>query len=95
MNHASCAITPMDPKMVQVDDAVGLPNATAMQGDALELIQKLPCDVLLSNLPTEVTECILPILPRLSFRVAVLAVGEVTVCRSNTRLGVSPALLPT
>jgi protein-L-isoaspartate O-methyltransferase len=55
-----------------------VPNATAMQGDALELVQKLPCDVLLSNLPTEVTERMLSILPQLSFRVAVLAVGEAT-----------------
>ena len=55
-----------------------VPNAIAMQGDALELVQKLPCDVLLSNLPSEVTERMLPILPRLSFRVAVLAVGEFT-----------------
>lgn len=61
-----------------------VPRATVVQGDALELIQQLPCDVLLSNLPTEVTERMLPILPRLSFRTAVLAVGESTDLSSIT-----------
>lgn len=52
-----------------------VPNATVLQGDALELIQKIPCDVLISNLPNIVTESVIAILPNLSFRTAVLAVG--------------------
>ena len=55
-----------------------VPHAKVMQGDALELIQKIPCDVLIGNLPNAVTEALLDILPHLSFRTAILAVGEST-----------------
>jgi hypothetical protein len=54
------------------------PRAKVLQGDALELIQKVPCDVLIGNLPNTVTESLLKLLPRLSFRTAVLAIGEST-----------------
>lgn len=54
------------------------PHARVLQGNALELIQRLPCDVLVSNLPNAVTESLIPLLPRLTFRTAVLAVGEST-----------------
>jgi 16S rRNA A1518/A1519 N6-dimethyltransferase RsmA/KsgA/DIM1 with predicted DNA glycosylase/AP lyase activity len=52
------------------------PHAKVVQGDALELILKISCDVLIGSLPNTVTEALLDILPRLSFRTAVLAVGE-------------------
>lgn len=56
-----------------------VPRARVVQGDALELVQQIPCDVLLSNLPTVVTEALIrDVLPRLSFRTAVLAVGQAT-----------------
>jgi 16S rRNA A1518/A1519 N6-dimethyltransferase RsmA/KsgA/DIM1 with predicted DNA glycosylase/AP lyase activity len=54
------------------------PHARILQGDALKLVQEIPCDVLISNLPTRVTESLITLLPRLSFRTAVLAVAEST-----------------
>lgn len=53
-------------------------GAQIIQGDALELVHEIPFDVLLANLPTSVTERLLAVLPQLSFRTAVLAVGEST-----------------
>jgi 16S rRNA A1518/A1519 N6-dimethyltransferase RsmA/KsgA/DIM1 with predicted DNA glycosylase/AP lyase activity len=54
-----------------------VPQATqVIQGDALQLIREIPCDVLIGSLPTKVTERLFEILPRLTFRTAVLAVGE-------------------
>lgn len=55
-----------------------VPHANVMQGDALEIIQKVSFDVLIGNLPNTVTESLLKLMPRLSFRTAVLAVGEST-----------------
>ena len=55
-----------------------VPHARILQGDALKLIQEVSCDVLISNLPTRVTESLIALLPRLTFRTAVLAVGEST-----------------
>jgi protein-L-isoaspartate O-methyltransferase len=53
-----------------------VPNAKILQGDALEIVQRASFDVLISNLPNSVTESLLKLLPRLSFRIAVMAVGE-------------------
>jgi Ribosomal RNA adenine dimethylase len=53
-----------------------MPNADIVQADALELLPKIPFDVLISNLPNSATESLLEILPRLTFRTAVIAVGE-------------------
>jgi 16S rRNA A1518/A1519 N6-dimethyltransferase RsmA/KsgA/DIM1 with predicted DNA glycosylase/AP lyase activity len=55
-----------------------VPYARVLQGDALELIREIPCDVLISNLPHQVTGELLPLLPGLAFRTAVLAVDEST-----------------
>jgi 16S rRNA A1518/A1519 N6-dimethyltransferase RsmA/KsgA/DIM1 with predicted DNA glycosylase/AP lyase activity len=52
------------------------PGATVIQGDALAEIQRVPFDILISNLPNLVTELLIDILPGLSFRTAVLAVGK-------------------
>ena len=49
------------------------PGAAVVEGDALELAARLPCDVLLGNLPHDVTDRLLPLLPRLEFRTAVLS----------------------
>jgi 16S rRNA A1518/A1519 N6-dimethyltransferase RsmA/KsgA/DIM1 with predicted DNA glycosylase/AP lyase activity len=54
------------------------PNAEVMQGDALKIIQSASFDVLIGNLPHAVTESLVQLLPSLSFRTAVLAVGEST-----------------
>jgi Ribosomal RNA adenine dimethylase len=55
-----------------------VPHAKVMQGDALEIIQNVLFDVLISNLPDTVTESLIGLLPGLSFRTAILAVGEST-----------------
>jgi 16S rRNA A1518/A1519 N6-dimethyltransferase RsmA/KsgA/DIM1 with predicted DNA glycosylase/AP lyase activity len=54
------------------------PRAKVLQGDALEIIQRFTFDVLIGNLPHAVTESLLKLMPSLSFRTAVLAVGEST-----------------
>ena len=53
-----------------------VPHATVLHGDALEIIRDASFDVLIGNLPHAVTESLLKVLPRLSFRTAVLAVSE-------------------
>ena len=49
-----------------------------LHGDALEIIQNASFDVLIGNLPHKVTESLLKIIPRLSFRTAILSVGQST-----------------
>lgn len=53
-----------------------VPHARVIQGDALEIIHQVSFDVLISNLPHAVTESLLKLMPGLSFRTAVMAVGE-------------------
>jgi 16S rRNA A1518/A1519 N6-dimethyltransferase RsmA/KsgA/DIM1 with predicted DNA glycosylase/AP lyase activity len=55
-----------------------VPTADVIQGDALSVIRGLACDVLISNLPNSITTQLVAIIPRLSFRVAVLTVGELS-----------------
>src|SRR3984885_13587546 len=55
-----------------------VPHARVLQGDALEIIQKISFDVLIGNLPHAITESLLKIVPSLSFRTAILAIGEST-----------------
>jgi hypothetical protein len=52
------------------------PHATVIQGDALDIIRDIPCDVLLSNLPRAATRDLIELLPELSFRTAIIAMGE-------------------
>jgi hypothetical protein len=49
-----------------------------IHGDALEIIGTISFDVLLGNLPHQVTESLIALLPSLSFRTAVLSIGEST-----------------
>jgi 16S rRNA A1518/A1519 N6-dimethyltransferase RsmA/KsgA/DIM1 with predicted DNA glycosylase/AP lyase activity len=51
-------------------------HARVLHGDALDLIGAISFDVLIGNLPHQVTESLIEILPSLSFRTAVLSVGE-------------------
>jgi 16S rRNA A1518/A1519 N6-dimethyltransferase RsmA/KsgA/DIM1 with predicted DNA glycosylase/AP lyase activity len=53
-----------------------VPRAKVLQGNALEVIQLFSFDVLIGNLPHTVTESLLKLMPSLTFRTAVLAVGE-------------------
>lgn len=55
-----------------------VPTATIIQGDALALAREIPFEVLIGSLPNLVTESLIDILPSLTFRTAVLAVGEST-----------------
>jgi 16S rRNA A1518/A1519 N6-dimethyltransferase RsmA/KsgA/DIM1 with predicted DNA glycosylase/AP lyase activity len=55
-----------------------VPHANVIQGDSLEVISTLSFDVLIGNLPHTVTESLIKLMPRLSFRTAILAVGEST-----------------
>jgi len=70
--------------VVEVDERLtgflrqNVPHAKVLQGDALTMIQALSFDVLIGNLPNAVTESLLGLMPGLSFRTAVLAVGEST-----------------
>jgi 16S rRNA A1518/A1519 N6-dimethyltransferase RsmA/KsgA/DIM1 with predicted DNA glycosylase/AP lyase activity len=70
--------------LVELDDRLfgylrqNVPHANVVQGDALEIISTMSFDVLIGNLPHMVTESLLKMIPRLSFRTAVLAVGEAT-----------------
>jgi predicted O-methyltransferase YrrM len=70
--------------LVDLDDRLfrslrqNVPHANVVQGDALEIISTMSFDVLIGNLPHKVTESLLKIIPGLSFRTAVLAVGETT-----------------
>jgi hypothetical protein len=68
--------------LVELDDRLTaslrarVPHATVIQGDAFSIIQNVPCDVLLSNLPTGTTDRLIQLLPTLGFRTAVLATDE-------------------
>lgn len=55
-----------------------VPHANVMQGNALEVIHSFSFDVLIGNLPNSVTESLIELMPSLSFRTAILAVGEST-----------------
>ena len=68
--------------LVELDDRLigflrqNVPHANVVQGDALKIIRLMSFDVLIGNLPNRVTEALLRLIPELTFRVAVLAVGE-------------------
>ena len=70
--------------LVELDDRLigylrqNVPHANVVQGDALEIIRLTSFDVLIGNLPNMVTESLLRFIPELTFRIAVLAVGEST-----------------
>jgi 16S rRNA A1518/A1519 N6-dimethyltransferase RsmA/KsgA/DIM1 with predicted DNA glycosylase/AP lyase activity len=70
--------------LVELDDRLigflrqNAPHANVVQGDALEMVRLRSFDVLIGNLPNKVTESLLKLIPELTFRVAVLTVGEST-----------------
>lgn len=55
-----------------------VPTAQVIQGDGLALLQRIPCDVLISNLPTSMTGSLIEILPSVPFRSAVVAMDADT-----------------
>jgi 16S rRNA A1518/A1519 N6-dimethyltransferase RsmA/KsgA/DIM1 with predicted DNA glycosylase/AP lyase activity len=74
---ASLTLVELDPRYA-AELRRRFPGAVVVEGDALVVAEDLPCDVLLGNLPHDVTDRLLPMLPRLPFRTAVLSVGEHT-----------------
>ena len=54
-----------------------VPHALVLQGDALALLPRLRCDVLLSNLPSSLTPALVELLPTLGFRIAVVTVPTI------------------
>jgi 16S rRNA A1518/A1519 N6-dimethyltransferase RsmA/KsgA/DIM1 with predicted DNA glycosylase/AP lyase activity len=53
-----------------------VPQARVIQGDALTVITELPCDVLISNLPSSITQKVIEKLPEMSARTVVMATGD-------------------
>lgn len=53
-----------------------VPQARVIQGDALTVITRLQCDVLISNLPSSITQKIIEKLPELPARTVVMATGD-------------------
>lgn len=68
--------------LVEIDDRLSAklrqnaPHAAILHQDALELLPKMPCDVLISNMPRKPTSELLRMLPSLAVRTAVVATGE-------------------
>lgn len=80
----SLTLVEYDPRLV-AHLTPRFPRATVRQGDALDLVHTLRFDVLLSNLPWQVTADLLPYLLRVPLRVAVLAVDPVLDLDTLTR----------
>ena len=76
-NSRSLTVVELDKRLIEFLRQ-NVPHAKVLQGDALEIIRGMSFDVLIGNLPHAVTESLLILMPSLSFRTAVLAVGEST-----------------
>ncbi|MFI5607254.1 rRNA adenine N-6-methyltransferase family protein [Amycolatopsis sp. NPDC051903] len=74
----SLTVVELDDRLLDLLRRHAPANAKLIHGDALHVIRDLQFDVLIANLPNTITEELLPILPDLDFRTAVLAVGEHT-----------------
>lgn len=75
---ASLTVIELDERLIGRLRA-NVPTGTVIHGDGVALLPGLKIDVLLSNLPNTVTENqLLPVLPQLRFRTAILAVGSNT-----------------
>ena len=71
----SLTVVELDRRLIEILQR-NVPDAHVIQGDALALVRDIQFDVLVANLPNCVTESLIDILPELSFRTAVMAVGE-------------------
>jgi 16S rRNA A1518/A1519 N6-dimethyltransferase RsmA/KsgA/DIM1 with predicted DNA glycosylase/AP lyase activity len=71
----SLAVVEFDSRLISFLQR-NVPRARVIHGDALDLVGAISFDVLIGNLPHRVTESLIEILPSLSFRTAVLSVGE-------------------
>lgn len=75
---ASLTLIELDSRFADIIRA-NVPEAHVIQGDGLSLLQDLRCDVLLSNLPTSLTESLIELLPAMPFRTAVIVMNTDTV----------------
>lgn len=78
---ASLTLIELDSRFADIIRA-NVPEAHVIQGDGLSLlqdVQDLRCDVLLSNLPTSLTEPLIELLPAIPFRTAVIVMNTDTV----------------
>jgi 16S rRNA A1518/A1519 N6-dimethyltransferase RsmA/KsgA/DIM1 with predicted DNA glycosylase/AP lyase activity len=72
---ASLTLVELDHRLTDVLRA-SAPHAEVIQGDALSILQDIPCDVLLSNLPRRPTRDLIAMMPDLTFRAAVVAMDR-------------------
>jgi 16S rRNA A1518/A1519 N6-dimethyltransferase RsmA/KsgA/DIM1 with predicted DNA glycosylase/AP lyase activity len=77
----SLTLIELDPQLIPAL-RTNAPHARIIQADALKIVPHLHPDVLLSNLPRAVTDQLLPLLPTMNFRTAVLAIGDTTNLRT-------------
>jgi 16S rRNA A1518/A1519 N6-dimethyltransferase RsmA/KsgA/DIM1 with predicted DNA glycosylase/AP lyase activity len=89
---ASLTLIELDGRFTDIIRA-NVPNAHVIQGDGLALLQSIICDVLLSNLPTSLTESLIDLLPSIPFRTAVITASagtqptrttETSLCKRNS-----------
>jgi 16S rRNA A1518/A1519 N6-dimethyltransferase RsmA/KsgA/DIM1 with predicted DNA glycosylase/AP lyase activity len=71
---ASLTLIELDERMIPIL-TTKFPTARILHGDALSLLPELECDVLLSNLPGNLTPLLLAQLPSLACRIAIAAVS--------------------
>ena len=71
----SLTLIELDKRLIELlRDAV--PNATVIQGDALQLLESRPVDVLVSNLPNRTTAELLKLLSAMELRTAIVTMSE-------------------
>lgn len=71
----SLTVVELDSRLIPLLSS-NAPDAKVIQGEGLEVVRQLRFDILIGSLPNTVTELLIEILPELTFRTAVLAVGE-------------------
>ena len=84
--RAKVTLVELDSRLIEPLQAA-VPAAEIVQGDALELLHVIPFDVLISNLPHEVTLRVLRVLPELDFRTSLVTMGENTDLTRLTSMG--------
>lgn len=70
---ASLTLIELDGRFIDALRA-NVPGAQVIEGDGLSLLKRIRCDVLLSNLPTSLTDSLMELLSDLSVRTAVIAI---------------------
>lgn len=84
--RAKLTLVELDSRLIEPLRAA-VPAAEVVQADALELIHVISFDVLIGNLPHEVTIEVLRVLPKLDFRTALITMAENTDLTQLTSVG--------